>query len=206
MEWDGPGGRYKLAGHRDVYKPSHDTFLLANAVAREVRPGDRFLEVGCGAGLVAMVAARSGATATATDLNPEAVRLAKANAAANQIPVEVRLGDLMEGLPGPFDVVAFNPPYLPTGPDEVLPGPINLAFDGGRDGNETVLRFATQLAQLRPLPRAVLVVHSSLADPVQLESRLHALGYLVEVVASESHFFERIQVRRFSRESTPDTS
>lgn len=199
IEWDGPGGRYRVWEHRDVYKPSHDTFLLAHAVGHEVRPGDRFLEVGCGAGLVSMVAARKGATVTATDLNPEAVRLAQENATENEVAMEVRKADLLEGLAGPFDVIAFNPPYLPTGPEEVLPGPLNLAFDGGRDGNETVLRFAAQLARLSPLPRAILVVHSSLADPRALASALARLGYEGAVAAEEAHFFERIQVRRFAR-------
>lgn len=198
IAWEGPGGRYRVEEHRDVYKPSHDTFLLAHAVGHEVRPGDRFLEVGCGAGLVSMVAARKGAAVTATDLNPEAVRLAQENAAGNKVAVDVRQADLLEGLAGPFDVVAFNPPYLPTGPDEVLPGPLNMAFDGGRDGNETVLRFAAQVARLRPLPRAILVVHSSLADPAALAAALSKLGYDGSVVAEEAHFFERIQVRRFA--------
>jgi len=198
IEWEGPGGAYTVAESKDVYRPSHDTFLLAAAVAREVRRGDRFLEVGCGAGLVAMVAARAGARAWATDLNPHAAALARANALANHVHVEVRDGDLLAGLAGPFDVVAFNPPYLPTGPDEVLPGPLNLAFDGGRDGNETVLRFADQVAGLAPRPRAILVVHSSLADPAALADALGRLGYAAAVVAEEAHFFERIQVRRFS--------
>jgi len=199
IEWDGPGGRYRVWEHRDVYKPSHDTFLLAHAVGHEARPGDRFVEVGTGAGLVAMVAARRGAKVTATDLNPEAVRLCAENAAENGLEVDARRGDLLSGLEGPFDVVAFNPPYLPTAPDEILPGPLNLAFDGGRDGNETVLRFAAQVAHLSPLPRAILVVHSSLADPTALSDALGKLGYHAEVVAEEAHFFERIQVRRFSR-------
>ncbi|MFO1533329.1 MAG: HemK2/MTQ2 family protein methyltransferase [Thermoplasmatota archaeon] len=201
IEWDGPGGRYRVWEHKDVYKPSHDTFLLAHAVGHEVRPGDRFVEVGCGAGLVAMVAARRGAAVTATDLNPEAVRLAQENAGENRLAVDVRRADLLAGLMGPFDVVAFNPPYLPTAPEEMLPGPLNLAFDGGRDGNETVLRFAAQVAELEPRPRAILVVHSSLADPNALEGALGRLGYVAQVVAEEAHFFERIQVRRFARDA-----
>ena len=196
--WPGPGGRtFAIDRDPQVYEPSHDSFLLANAVAAEVRPGERFLEVGCGAGLAAMVAAAAGARAWATDLNPHAVELARRNARRNGLDVEVERGDLMAGLAGPFDVVAFNPPYLPTAPDEYLPGPLNLAFDGGPDGNATVLRFAGQLAALRPRPRAVLVVHSSLADPGPLERALAELGYACEVVAQERHFYETISVRRF---------
>ena len=199
MEWVGPGGRYFVALHADVYRPSDDTFLLADTVAQHARPGLRFLEVGCGAGLVSMVAARAGCAVTCTDANPQAVELAKHNAKQNGVRVEAVETDLLAGLAGPFDLVAFNPPYLPTDPDERLPGVINLAFDGGRDGNETVLRFADQLARLRPLPACVLVIHSSLSDPGPLQRRMASLGYRNDVAAEAGLDFERLTVQRFVR-------
>ncbi len=194
MEWQG----LRYGTHPDVYRPDADTFLLARAAVDAVRPEERFLEVGCGAGLVSQAAARAGAKVTATDLNPHAVELCRRNAEMNGLAVDVQERDLLDGLAGPFDVVAFNPPYLPTGPEDVVPGPLNLAFDGGRDGNETVLRFASQVAALSERPRLILVVHSSLADPRPLETALAPLGYSVRVVAEESHFFETIAVRAFS--------
>lgn len=200
MEWTGPDGhRYFLALHEEVYRPAEDTFLLARAVHAALRPGQRFLEVGCGAGLVGLVAARAGADVTATDLNPHAVALALHNARQNGLRVRAVQADLLEGLEGPFDVVAFNPPYLPTTPADYVPGPLNLAFDGGPDGNATVLRFAAQVGALRPLPAMVLVVHSSLSDPAPLEAAMGALGYRCAVVLQEAHFFERLTVRAFTR-------
>lgn len=200
MEWTGPGGqRYFLALHGDVYRPSDDTFLLAEAVHREVgaRRGLRFLEVGCGAGLVSLVAAKAGCEVTCTDANPHAVALAAHNAKQNGVRLRAVETDLLAGLPGPFDLVAFNPPYLPTDPDERLPGVINLAFDGGRDGNETVLRFATQLGALQPPSATVLVVHSSLSDPEPLRKAMAGLGYANDVVAEQGLDFELLTVRRF---------
>ena len=202
MEWTGPGGhRYFIALHGDVYRPSDDTFLLAQAVHAEVagRRGLRFLEVGCGAGLVSVVAARAGCDVTCTDANPHAVALARHNAKQNHVRVEAVETDLLAGLAGPFDLVAFNPPYLPTDPDERLPGVINLAFDGGRDGNETVLRFASQLGALAVRPAAVLVVHSSLSDPEPLRRVMAGLGYRDDAVAEQGLDFERLTVRRFRR-------
>jgi release factor glutamine methyltransferase len=200
VEWEGPdGSRYFLALHEDVYRPAEDTFLLARAVHATVRPGQAFLEVGCGAGLVSLVAARTGAAVTATDLNPHAVALLQHNARQNGLKVRAVQADLLHGVAGPFDVVAFNPPYLPTTPEEYVPGPLNLAFDGGPDGNATVLRFAAQVGALRPLPGTILVVHSSLSDPAPLERALEAAGYRCRVLLQESHFFERLTVRAFTR-------
>ncbi len=202
MRWTGPDGHaYAIVLDKDVYRPSDDTFLLAKAVHANVRPGERFLEVGCGSGLVSLVAARAGADVVACDLNPHAVAATRRNAAENRLALTAVESDLLTAAPGPFDVVAFNPPYLPTGPEEILPGPLNLAFDGGPDGNATVLRFAEQVGRLRPPPRLILVVHSSLADPVALEDALGKLGYNCSVVAEESHFFERLAVRAFNRPS-----
>ncbi|MGB0651621.1 MAG: HemK2/MTQ2 family protein methyltransferase [Thermoplasmatota archaeon] len=202
MEWRG----LFVAKHPDVYEPSDDTFLLAEAVADAVAawptPRPRFLEVGCGAGLVSLAAAKEGARVTATDLNPHAVELATHNGKQNGHPLDVRHGDLLEPAAdaGPFDLVAFNPPYLPTAEDEKVTGPLNLAFDGGPDGNETVLRFAAQLARLpAPLPTQVLVIHSSLSDPAPLEAALAKLGYQSEVEREKAFFYERLRVLRFTR-------
>lgn len=58
---------------------------LALAAALEADPpqGLRVLELGCGLGLPAIVAARLGATVTACDWSADAVRAAQANAARN---------------------------------------------------------------------------------------------------------------------------
>jgi release factor glutamine methyltransferase len=191
------GGTLFIATHPEVYVPSDDTLLLARAVHAEARPGQAFLEVGCGAGYVALVAARAGARVTGTDLNPHAVEVARHNARENGLRATFVAADLLAGLAGPFDLVAFNPPYLPTAPDEVVPGPLNLAFDGGLDGNGTVLRFAGQLGALRPRPATVLVVHSSLSDPRPLADAMAALGYSMDVAISERLAFEELTVRRF---------
>jgi release factor glutamine methyltransferase len=200
MEWTTPAGRKLFVPlHGDVYRPAEDTFLLARAVHEHVERGSRVLEVGCGTGLVALTAAAAGAHVTATDANPHAVAVAQEAARQNRLPVEVVQADLMEGVGGPFDVVAFNPPYLPTAPDEYVPGPLNLAFDGGPDGNQTVLRFVGQLAKLRPRPATVLVVHSTLSDPAPLRKAMAALGYHADVAAEEGVAFERLTVQRFRR-------
>lgn len=198
MELDGPDGRrYFITLHEDVYRPGEDTLLLARAVHADVRAGDRFLEVGCGSGYVSLVAAHAGAEVTCTDANAHAVALARHNARENRLAVEVVEADLLGGMSGPFDVVAFNPPYLPTAPGDHVPGPLNLAFDGGADGNVVVLRFVAQLAGLRPRPGCVLVVHSTLSDPAALRLAMAALGYRADVAAEEAHAFERLTVQRF---------
>ncbi len=194
MDWNG----LFIGTHPEVYEPSDDTFLLARVVAEVVLPGERFLEVGCGTGTVSMVAARCGARVTCTDVNPHAVKLAAANAKENRLRLEATEADLMGDVEGPFEVIAFNPPYLPTAEDERVQGPLNAAFDGGLSGNDVVLRFVAQLERCSWQARAVLIIHSSLSDPQPLMDAMAAAGYPQHtVVAQERHFMEQLTVRQF---------
>ena len=40
-----------------------------------------------------------------------------------------------------FDLMIFNPPYLPTSEEEKVPGWLNYAFDGGVDGRASLRPF-----------------------------------------------------------------
>jgi ribosomal protein L11 methyltransferase len=73
------------------------TRMCAAAVERLVRPGTRWLDVGTGTGILALVAARCGATRVlAIDIDPEAAHVASAVIAANgaSSTVEVRAGGI----------------------------------------------------------------------------------------------------------------
>ncbi len=74
----------------------------------------RVVDVGTGTGAIALSLARElpGAHVCATDASPEALALARENAAASGLDVELREGDLLAGLAGPFDLVVSNPPYV----------------------------------------------------------------------------------------------
>lgn len=63
------------------------SFVLADYLAGlEVEPEKRFLEIGCGLGVVGIVAAAFGHRVTMTDYNPDALRFAGANALLNKLP------------------------------------------------------------------------------------------------------------------------
>jgi len=115
-----------------VYSPAEDSYLLLRAALREVRLTDRVLEVGTGSGYVAAELVGRAAQVVTTDINPHAVECARARGLA-----AVRT-DLFAGLSGPFDLVIFNPPYLPTAPEERIDDWLEHALDGGthREGGD----------------------------------------------------------------------
>jgi len=88
--------------------------ILADFISELDLTGRKFLDLGCGSGLVGMVAARKGAIVTATDISATAIACAKDNAIINRLSLETMRTDLFDGLQGRhFDVIAVNPPYFP---------------------------------------------------------------------------------------------
>lgn len=94
------------------------TRLCLAALEREVRPGTRVLDVGCGSGILSVAAAALGARqVVAVDVEPDAVRATSENAATNHLERSVRagLGSVGPAWPWPaepstgaFDLVVAN--------------------------------------------------------------------------------------------------
>lgn len=85
---------------------SHPTTQLCLVALEDyVRPNARVADIGAGSGILAIAAAKLGASlVTANDNDPLAVRIARENAVANGVPVEVT-----DALPtGEYDVVVAN--------------------------------------------------------------------------------------------------
>jgi release factor glutamine methyltransferase len=188
---------------RHVYPPREDTLLLLRFA--DVGAGTSFLEVGTGAGEVALAAARRGARVVATDRNPHALRLVRDRARGEGADVGLVRTDLARGL-GRFDRVVFNPPYLPTSPAERDPDRWhNLALDGGADGSRVTDRWLEELGEhLLPGGEGFVVV-SSLQAPVSrnaLRAHWESLGGRVEVVAARDLEGERLEVWRLTRPPT----
>src|SRR5262245_39419269 len=86
--------------------------LLAHLTVRRAVP--RALDLGCGGGVQALLAARHAESVVGVDLNPRALTFARFNARLNGVRnVEWREGDLFAPVAGErFDLVVSNPPYV----------------------------------------------------------------------------------------------
>ncbi len=181
MDFD-PGLR--IEEDPQVYRPSEDSQLLLESI--DLRDAGRFLEVGTGAGLVALHAARRVPT-VATDANRRALELTRANARRNGLDVAIVHTNLAAALRGPFDVIAFNPPYLEGRPADSL----DLAWAGGHQGGEVALRFLGDLPRvLAARGRAYLLLSAAnVAAHAEAERQ-----FRVRVVARRRLFFEELEV------------
>jgi release factor glutamine methyltransferase len=170
-----------------VFRPISDSWLLARAVREEVRSRSdtpRVLDICTGSGVVGVTAARAGADVTAIDVSRRAVAAAWLNARINRVRVRSRRGDLLAPVAGErFDVIASNPPYVPS--DAATPRGRERAWAAGPDGRVLLDRLIDAApARLAP-GGALLVVHSHLIGADATLERLAAVGLEPDVVARE---------------------
>jgi predicted nicotinamide N-methyase len=128
--------------------------------------GKRALDLGCGLGAVGVAARFKGAAVVVSDVNGEAVELAKENAKRNQLEIEGRVFD-------------WNQPPEDLGQFEVITASDVLYDDGMLAG---VIRFMKK--HLSPLGTGYI------ADPMRImkggvagAARLHGLGTTTQVLA-----------------------
>lgn len=170
-----------------VYAPAEDTQLLLDTVLTEpLSPSARVCELGTGSGHIALTLAAAGAgEVVAVDIARRAILGTRINAMLRRLPVRARRGDLLSGVPGLFDLIVANPPYVPScdGP----PGPHSRAraWDAGRDGRALLDRICRDApARLAP-GGSVWLVHSALCDPGRTVALLSEQGLTAEVVKKD---------------------
>lgn len=146
----------ELAVDPRVLTPRPDTELLV-AVAKVDRPCG-VLDVATGSGAVALALADElpDATITASDISPDALAVARAN--AERLGKDVRFieSDLLDAVEGVYDIITANLPYVTTEElgqlqPEITKYEPRIALDGGADGLDIVRRLAsTAPEQLKP--------------------------------------------------------
>lgn len=146
-----------------VYQPREDSNLLAKQILERDLENKNCLDMGTGSGIIAEKMVRAGAeTVVAADINPEAVQEAS-DKLGDKENVKVIESDLFENLEGEYDLIAFNPPYLPGDElDEDMED--REIWRGGDSGEEFTEEFLdTARGYLRDGGEILFVV-SSLSD------------------------------------------
>lgn len=135
--------RLTLEVRPEVFVPRPETEVLVGAALEALGPLEDpvVVDVGTGTGAIALAVKdeRPDAEVFATDISPEAVELARRNAARLGLEVRVFQGDLLAPLPeelrGWVDLVISNPPYVTPAEYEDLPEEVKadpeLALVGG---------------------------------------------------------------------------
>ncbi|QJP95078.1 methyltransferase [Pseudomonas fluorescens] len=140
-----------------------DTYRFAQLIHSHLQqsfaPIQRAVDIGCGAGVGAILIARARrqAQVLALDINPAALRLTTINAALAEVAnVEVLASDVLQGVEGEFDLIVANPPYMAD--------PAGRAYrhGGGTLGAGLSLRIVEQ-ALNRLTPGGSLLLYTGVA-------------------------------------------
>ena len=176
-----------------VYQPAEDSGLLAEAAVAEAH--GRVLEVGTGSGWVAdRVATERGLDVVGSDLNPHAARQARERG------VEAVVADLLSPFRADaFDAVCFNPPYLPTDPDNEWDDWMEHALSGGESGRELIEPFLADVGRVLAPGGVVLLLVSSLTGYDEVLALVDEAGFAAEPVVEESFPFETLTVLALRR-------
>ncbi|HTY44290.1 MAG TPA: HemK2/MTQ2 family protein methyltransferase [Patescibacteria group bacterium] len=127
----------------EIYSPAEDSFFLSEIIEKEVmklsdkKSGIKILEIGCGSGVQLKTLNKSGIKKEnifSCDINLQAVKHCK-SLGFNSIK-----SNLFEKIKGKFDLIIFNPPYLPESKYDK-----EKDTTGGKRGDETIVKFLKQL-------------------------------------------------------------
>ena len=160
-----------------VLIPRQDTETLAEAVIVALRQLEkpRMLDLCAGSGAIGLSVRTlvPGADVTLADCSRDALEVVRENARRLGVDVEIRHGDLFRAVwHQKFDLIASNPPYIPTGDLPLLQREVQrepqLALDGGGDGLEFYRRIAADAPEhLNPGGSIYLEVGAGQADAVR---------------------------------------
>jgi release factor glutamine methyltransferase len=169
-----------------VFRPISDSRFLADVLREQtLPPRATALDLCTGSGILALTAAARGAReVTAIDVSRRAVATVKLNALMNHLHVRALRGDLYEPVGDQrFDAIVSNPPYVPSGDDELPSSGPERAWDAGRDGRLILDRIIAGADEhLRP-GGFILLTHSSLLGTERTIADLQAAGLQAECVA-----------------------
>ncbi|MFA5333491.1 MAG: HemK2/MTQ2 family protein methyltransferase [Candidatus Nanoarchaeia archaeon] len=174
-----------------VYSPREDSYLLKKYVANYCK-GKKVLDMGTGSGIQAIAAKAGGAARVlGVDKNKKAVILAKKNAKlAGFADIEFKFSDLFLAVNEKFDLIVFNPPYLPN--EEHLDISKDYDLIGGEKGNEVSIEFLKQAKEYLNPKGCVLIICSSISDPFEIFSYAESFGYSYEILEEFRLDFETL--------------
>jgi len=169
-----------------IYEPAEDSFLIEKSV-KQFAEGKSALDMGTGSGILAEVALATGAKSVlAVDVNQEAVNNVK------QKGINTRHSDLFSNISEKFDLIIFNPPYLPKTKDEDAES--EKITTGGTHGYEIIKKFLIQArAHLNPNGK-ILILFSSLTGRERVDKILQENNYKFKCLETNKLFFEELYV------------
>jgi release factor glutamine methyltransferase len=157
---------------------------------RGARESFRILDIGSGTGIQSETCLKLGfRNILASDIDSEVI-----NYLNSKFKNKLRIikSDLFSNLKNKFDLIIFNPPYLPEDKFDS-----KLDTTAGKSGNELILRFLKQAKTHLNQHGRILILFSSLSKPEIILKTASKLKYKSKLIASKNLFFEKLFIYEF---------
>ncbi len=175
-----------------IYEPLEDSFLIKEEIKRYAK-NNTVLDMGTGSGIQALEAVKYAKSVVAADINNEAVKaLKKIIKDKNLKKIKVIKSDLFNNIKNKFNLIIFNPPYLPL--DESEPEDSRLATTGGKKGYELIERFLNDINEYLEPNGRLLLLFSSLTNKSKVEEFITNNELEFKQIAEQKLFFEVLYV------------
>jgi len=169
-----------------VYTPKDDSYLFVDVLSDLPLRDKEVLDIGTGSGILGLFCAQKEARVTVTDIDDVTLENVSITASKLGLNVKMTKSNLFSNVVGQFDVVLFNPPYLPS--ENIK----DSTIDGGAEGRTFIDRFFNGLATHLKQDGFALLLISSLNDPHSII--VNHSNYSISVAARRTLFFEELQV------------
>lgn len=168
-----------------LYEAREDSFLLRKYVEKFAR--GKVLEVGVGSGILMEAALKNTSNVEGTDIDKESVEFCRSKG------LNVRRGDLFTDVFRKFDLIVFNPPYLPQDPDMGE----HIDLFGGKKGWEVIERFFNEVRKFLEEKGDILIVFSSLTNKNKVDSIIKRNNFKFDLLEEGSvGLMEKLYVYR----------
>lgn len=172
-----------------IYSPEEDSYLLSLALKSEVakiikkNSNIKCLEVGIGSGIQLQTLLEIGVKKEniyGVDLNTDAVKH------CSELGFNCMKSDLFSNVNNKYDVILFNPPYLPE--DDLKEDyESKLITTGGKEGSEILNKFLTEAKDYLKNDGKIYILISSLTLGIDFS------GYKMKIINEKKIFFEKLQ-------------
>ena len=178
----------------DIYEPREDSILILKQI--KFHAHGNVLDIGTGTGLLAFEAARSADKVIGIDVNEDALQFARAQQKRLKLKnitfIPSDLFAYFKDHPMRFDLIIFNPPYLPL--DEAEPEESRLATTGGVKGYELLEKFFAEAGDHLMHTGKILVLFSTLTGKDKIHDIMEKNAFSFQKLDEEELFGETIFV------------
>jgi release factor glutamine methyltransferase len=169
-----------------IYEPAEDSFLLEREVKKLCKE-KVVLDIGAGSGLIGKSALKAKAKeVTFSDKNIECIKKLK-----NEGFMAIQ-SDLFKNIKGKFDLISFNPPYLPA--DKLEDNESKEITTGGLRGDEILIEFFKGVGKHLEKNGKILFLVSSLTPMNRIDKIILKKGFKKKVVSTQNLFMEKLFV------------